>query len=496
MENQEKRNKREMLYRNSLYPQAESIFSFRPKSVEGIKDECFIVVDTNSLLVPYTTGKSSLEQINKIYRLLVDRNRLVVPGQAAREFAEHRVTKLKELYQQISKKKFSLSLGNYPLLEGLEPYQKAIEIEGKLNDKIREYNKCISEILDNISQWYWNDPVSVMYSSLFAQGVVYDIEIDEPQLRQRIEKDCEYKLPPGYKDARKPDDGAGDVIIWFTILELGRIHKKSVIFVSLDQKPDWWSQSEGRPLYPRFELIEEFSRVSDGQSFHILKFSSFLDLYGASKEVIEEVRKEEVQVRIELLQSSPKNNLLLLASEIERELRYLIASMGLLEQSQGGFLADVKLLDPYGFTEIEKANYFWSIRNKSIHGLEVDSDDISLAIEIGLSFLRSLQSIPHEVHIVHHPGILVYSNPDCTSVYESVKGVILETRSHPGDAFVGFHVFPTTLTHFTQSKIVSWEWNMNNVWEAAWYRDPDTNEVKPAWSSSAEFIGRDLNNLQ
>jgi len=42
---------------------------------------------------------------------------------------------------------------------------------------------------------------------------------------------------------------------------------------------------------------------------------------------------------------------------------------------------------------------------------------------------------------------------------------------------------------------VSWEWNMNNVWEAAWYRDPDTNEVKPAWSSSAEFIGRDLNNL-
>ena len=213
MENQEKRTKREMLYRNSLYPKAENIFAFHPKLVEDIKDECFIVVDTNSLLVPYTTGKASLEQINTIYRLLVDGNRLVVPGQAAREFAEHRVTKLKELYQQISRKKSSLSLGNYPLLEGLEPYQKAIEIEDKLNVKIREYNKCISEILDDISQWYWNDPVSVMYSTLFDQGVVYDIEIDEPELRQRIEKDCEYKLPPGYKDARKPDDGAGDVII-------------------------------------------------------------------------------------------------------------------------------------------------------------------------------------------------------------------------------------------------------------------------------------------
>lgn len=241
MDNQEKGNNKEMLYRNSLYPHAESIFSFRPKSVEEIKDDCFIVIDTNSLLVPYMTGKASLEQINTIYRLLVDSNRLVIPGQAAREFAEHRVTKLKDLYQQISRKKSSFALGNYPLLEGLKPYQKAIEIEEKLNDKIRDYNKCISEILDNISQWYWNDPVSLMYSSLFAQGVVHDIEIDESKLRQRIQKDCEYKLPPGYKDARKPDDGAGDVIIWYTILELGETHKKSVIFVSLDQKADWWS---------------------------------------------------------------------------------------------------------------------------------------------------------------------------------------------------------------------------------------------------------------
>ncbi|MCL6753625.1 DUF4935 domain-containing protein [Nostoc sp. CCCryo 231-06] len=496
MDNQEKGNKIEMLYRNSLYPHAESIFSFRPKSVEEIKDDCFIVIDTNSLLVPYTTGKASLEQINTIYRLLVDSNRLVIPGQAAREFAEHRVTKLKDLYQQISRKKSSLALGNYPLLEGLEPYQKAIEIEGKLNDKIREYNKCISEILDNISQWYWNDPVSLIYSSLFAQGVVHDIEIDESKLQQRIQKDCEYKLPPGYKDARKPDDGAGDVIIWYTILELGETHKKSVIFVSLDQKADWWSQSEGRPLYPRFELIEEFRRVSEGQSFHILKFSSFLDLYGASKEVIEEVRKEEIQARIEQLQSSPKTTLILLASEIERELRYLIASMGLLEKSQGRFLADVKLLEPYGFTEIEKANYFWSIRNNSVHGQEVDSNDILLAVESGLSLLESLQSIPHEVHIVYHPGVLVYADPDCTRVQESVKAVILETRRHPSDALVGFIILPTTLTRFTKGRIVSWEWNINKIWEAAWYRDPDTNEIKSAWASSAEFVGRDLDNLR
>jgi rRNA-processing protein FCF1 len=492
-DNQGKSKKIEMLHRNLLYPDAESIFSFRPKLIEEIKDDCLVVIDTNSLLVPYTTGKSSLEQINKIYKLLSESNRLFIPGQVAREFADNRVVKLKELHQQISrKKKSSLNLGNYPLLEGLESYQKVIEIEKEISEKIREYDKQIHEILENISQWYWNDPVSLMYSSLFSKGVVLDVEIKEDVLRQRIEKDCEYKLPPGYKDASKPDMGVGDVIIWFTILEIGQKYKKSVIFVSLDQKADWWSQSEGSPLYPRFELVEEFRHISEGQSFHILKFSSFLNLYGASKEVIEEVRQEEVQSRIEHLREQPKIKLILLASEIEREVRFLLATMGIQEQSKGGILNNLKLLEPQGFSELEKADYFWSIRNQR---REVNLDDISLAAEHGLSILKNLKSIQHQVRIVYHTGVSVYSDPDCKKVQELVKGLILEIRSHPGDIFVCFVVYPTTLNHFTKGKMLTSEWNMNNVWGESWYHDPETNEIKSAWGSAAEFIGRNLDEV-
>jgi rRNA-processing protein FCF1 len=496
MENQDKEKKSEILYRNSLYPDAESIFSFHPRTIEEIKDDCIVVLDTNSLLVPYTTGKESLDQISRIYRLLVDDKRLIIPGQVAREFAEHRVTKLKELYQQISRKKATLALGSYPLLEGITAYQKAIEIEERLNESLREYNKSISEILDNISQWYWNDPVSKLYSSLFAREVVFDPKLEENQLKHRIDKDFEHKIPPGYKDARKPDDGVGDVIIWYTILEIGKAQKKNVIFVSLDQKADWWSQSEGRPLYPRYELIEEFRRASEGQSFHVMKFSAFLNLYGASKEVVEEVRKEEVQARIEQSQSSSKANLILLASEIEKELRYLLASMGLLNKSLNNFLSDIKLLEPYGFTEIEKGNYFWQIRNRVTHGQKIDLEEIPLAINVGLSLLKSIKAIPHEVNVVHNPGVTLYSDPECKKARESVKGIILETRKHPGDAFVSFRIFPTTRTHFSNGKIVAWEWNIENVWGESWYRDPDTNEIKYAWSSSAEFVGRNLDELQ
>jgi hypothetical protein len=46
-------------------------------------------------------------------------------------------------------------------------------------------------------------------------------------------------VPPGFKDQGKP----GDLIIWNTILHLGVEKKKSIIFVSTDEKTDWWHQS-------------------------------------------------------------------------------------------------------------------------------------------------------------------------------------------------------------------------------------------------------------
>ncbi len=46
-------------------------------------------------------------------------------------------------------------------------------------------------------------------------------------------------------------------------------------------------------MYPRYELVDEFRRKSGGQSFHMVKFSRFLELYGATNEVVEEIKKEE-----------------------------------------------------------------------------------------------------------------------------------------------------------------------------------------------------------
>jgi len=283
---------------NNVFPEAEPIFTARLKSLEAIRDDCYVVLDTNSLLVPYTIGKETLEQIKKTYKALADKDCLVVPAQVAREFAKNRANKISELYKELSKKRDEipdLQKGTYPLLESLEEYQETMRLEASVDKLLRDYRKRIGKVLDHIRSWTWDDPVSLLYGELFSSGVVKDISIDKEAIKSELDKRQLHKIPPGYKDAGKSDSGIGDLLIWLTILDIGRAQNKSVIFVSGDGKPDWWHQSNKEPLYPRYELVDEFRRLSGGQSFHIITFSRFLNLYGASEKVVEEVRKEEKQ---------------------------------------------------------------------------------------------------------------------------------------------------------------------------------------------------------
>jgi hypothetical protein len=279
---------------NSIYPEGEAVFAFHPKPLKEIKDDCYIVFDTNALLVPYTTSKESLEQIRKTCKPLVKSKRVIIPGQVAREFAKHRANKITELHQQLSAKRDSISAlkkGPYPLLESLESYKKSLQLEDKINKLLNEYRDVIGKVLDHIQGWTWNDPVSQLYRELFSKDAVVDIDFDREEVRGDLANRKLHSIPPGYKDV-----GVGDLLIWRTILSIGSEHKKSVIFISGDEKADWYHQSNKQALYPRYELVDEFRRHSEGQSFHIVRFSAFLNLYGASDEIVEEVRKEELQI--------------------------------------------------------------------------------------------------------------------------------------------------------------------------------------------------------
>lgn len=284
---------------DSVYPDGEGIFNFSPKSLSELKKDSLVVLDTNTLLLPYSIGPNSIREIKQTYQKLVRQKRLFIPGQVAREFAKNRTNKISELFQQFNRKKAPKypNQGRYPLLDEIEEYQDLLKLEQEIFALEKQYSQAVGKVLERIRSWGWNDPVSLIYHDLFYQGVVYEPEINREEITKDLERRQAYKLPPGYKDAGKDDQGIGDLLIWYSILDLAKKHKKSVLFISADQKPDWWCQSEGQPLYPRYELIDEFRRYSEGQTLGIIKFSDFVSLFGADETVVEEVRKEESQLR-------------------------------------------------------------------------------------------------------------------------------------------------------------------------------------------------------
>ncbi|ELY5145894.1 hypothetical protein HQK29_20040 [Vibrio vulnificus] len=195
---------------------------------------------------------------------------------------------------------------------------------------------------------------------------------------------------------------------------------------------------------------------------------------------------------------SPKAALILLATDIEQEARQLLASTGRLKERKNISVhqAIEELNNYYGLPRHVPSSLrlFWETRNKLIHGGEADERSILSAIDSGLSILKSLYAVPRETNWVYHIGVRVFSDPECKVQIANCKGIILKSES-PGGTQRSYRIFPTTKEHFQLGKKVAWEWSFENTWSDAWYRDPETNEVKLAWNSSAEFVGRHLDEV-
>jgi len=281
---------------NKIYPKAENLFSVRVKDIEKVKSNSIIVIDTNALLVPYLTGSESLSELEKVFKKLIKEKRLIIPAQVAREFVKNRPTKLKEIFQQLTRKQSSiqsLKIGNYPLLEGIKEYSEASELEENINQQLNAYRKKIGKLIAQVKAWQWDDPVSNIYHKLFKGNIIYELTQKREEIEEQLRYRYIHKIPPGYKDDSKPDEGIGDLLIWLTILELGSKLKKDLIFVSGDEKADWFHISEKKSLYPRFELVNEYNLASNGKSFQIIKLSSLLTLFDADEKVVKEIAKEE-----------------------------------------------------------------------------------------------------------------------------------------------------------------------------------------------------------
>jgi hypothetical protein len=178
---------RDLFLTYSIFPDASAVFTSRPGSLTDAKDTACIVLHTNALLVPYGIGAETLSEVDATYHRLINENRLVIPAQVARKFARNRVTKLAELYQRLSRRRSQLQpfqQGSYPLLENLSEYRRLREVENQLDLLVTDYRQLLTSVIDHVSSWEWNDPVSLLYSKLFSTELVVDTTKPLEEVRQ------------------------------------------------------------------------------------------------------------------------------------------------------------------------------------------------------------------------------------------------------------------------------------------------------------------------
>ncbi|MFT2718576.1 PIN domain-containing protein [Deinococcus sp. A31D244] len=291
-----------------VFPSASNIFDIDVPDPKTIIKEAIIFLDTNVLLIPYKTGKESLQAIEKIYIDLKSEGRLRIPAQAAREFAHQRTEHLKNLYATLSKNVQAQNIPDidHPLFE--EDKIKLNNAKKELNESIQRFNNIILEMRNKVNDWNYNDPVTKIYKNIFTPDIIIESELSESDLKKELRRRNILKIPPGYSDEGKEANSAGDMLIWLQAVEEAAKMSRPLIIVSADRKKDWWAQSTKQPLYPRFELAYEYYIKSSGQSMGLITLSELLQLTGSPNTVITEIETASHSIAED---SQPKSNSLI-----------------------------------------------------------------------------------------------------------------------------------------------------------------------------------------
>ena len=295
---------KDYFYLNKVYPDADKVFSIQFRKPEDIIKDGIIILDTNVLLAPFDTNEKSIADIKKIYLSFKKKDKLFIPARVAREFANNRAVKISDVFLSVRQIKEKLNSGfftinKYPLLEKNSHYIKLKKVFDSVKDEIKESRKYLEALEADIQSWTWDDIVSQSYKEIFTSEIIIELKKKEEDIIKDLQFRIDYKVAPGFKDSSKVDDGVGDLVIWQTILEIAKDKNSDIIFVTNDQKNDWFYKQDKIGLYPKYELFDEFRRYTVGKSFYIINFVKFLELSNAHKTTIIDIKETIINSNIE-----------------------------------------------------------------------------------------------------------------------------------------------------------------------------------------------------
>ena len=159
----------------------------------------------------------------------------------------------------------------------LVPGQVSHELENSVAEAIAKAADAIEASRSKHPDYLREDPVLKRLLTLFEDRVGAGLQGDQQDaaIREAVAR-FKAKRPPGYMDegTKEGDRRYGDYLMWLETIEFAKSEKVPVIFVTSEQKEDWWEKGSGRILGPRWELVQEFDEQA-GQPIIIYQTERF-----------------------------------------------------------------------------------------------------------------------------------------------------------------------------------------------------------------------------
>lgn len=259
-------------------------FPLSDKEIKTIWNEGILTVDTNVLLDLYryhsNTQKALLESLNGFkgrtwlsYQVADEffrnRNNVILSATGAFNEAERLILEVKKSIEEPLKKLKSSRIIPDELEQKLE-----IDITSAINNA----EESVRKIKDAHPNYRKNDFILNNICSLFQArvGAPFDKETLADILKE-AKRRKDNKIPPGFKDSSKDGDRPyGDYVVWRQIIDYVKNEKKPLIFVTSEQKEDWWEKASGQTIGPLYELVKEFYEET-GQRFLFYRTDRFLE---------------------------------------------------------------------------------------------------------------------------------------------------------------------------------------------------------------------------
>jgi len=256
---------------------------YTDKELEKIWQECIFSFDSCVLLNLYKFKPELLDDFFKILEAI--NRRIWLPFQVGHEFYVNRQIIINEQINAYRKIKEELNDLLSILIKALKDKNKKhclIDMDS-IKDIVMETKNKVELYLDGIKSkhpdYSTSDEISKKVNKLF-DGRIGENYPEEKlfKMHKRAEKRIKGCIPPGYEDRKhkKPPELYGDVIIWLQLIDQAKSQKKPIIFVTEENKDDWWLKNNKKIIGPRPQLRCEMLNEA-GVSFQLYLTDNFLE---------------------------------------------------------------------------------------------------------------------------------------------------------------------------------------------------------------------------